>query len=75
MKEKKKKKKFKVLKLSEGLQQHKSYILPQSNCFPYLAIIDTLKDVIDVGSYFSCCFTHTDSQTFLKDSKQYKAVL
>ena len=43
--------------------------------FLYLAIIDTLKGVIDVDSYFSCSFTHTHLQTFLKDSKQYKAGL
>ena len=43
--------------------------------FSYLAVIDTLKGVIDVDSYFSCSFTHIHLQTFLKDSKQYKAIL
>ena len=43
--------------------------------FLYLAVIDTSKGVIDVDSYFSCSFTHTHLQTFLKDSKQYQAGL
>lgn len=54
--------KFKFLKLSGGVQR-KSCILPKSNCFPYCSGTETLKDVVDVDSYFSLSFTHTNSHT------------